>query len=635
VDDQVKIRGHRIEPSEVANVLRRHPGVSDAFVVAIDEETGRALSAHLVARDAPVSREELMAFFRTRLPSYMMPAKVFWHDSLPLTPHGKVNRTALARLALEQAPEAVPAKEAPKTHMEQLVSEVWSSVLGVPVGRYDDFFDCGGHSLLASQIVTRLGSRTGAVIPLKLIFEYRTPAALAGVIESRRDAVAAAPPPQRSNTTREGTGPLALQQEHVWLLGQLFPNHTFFHVNVTCRIEGPLDIKRLEQALHALAMRHEALRTTFTFDDTTGPVQRISPGPIIEFQVTEAAGADETRRTLSDVVRQPFDLETAPLWRALVVREAPDVHVLAASIHHIICDGASLDLLIRELAALYRGEILPGAPMQYLDFVRWQREHLLPERLPQQMSYWREQLEGELTPLPLGGRTGRSDLDFQMRTSQAHLGIELSERFRATTARSGATLFSSLLAVLALGLRRLTGHTDLRIATLLANRGRMELENVVGLLTNMVILRLRMTAEDSAETTLQRATRTVVDAFENGELPFEEILAELQATRTIERGLLAQIMLLVEETKPPALEIPGLTVTPYDDEEETTARASLSGHDCVLLGAWRADGLTLTLRYKESAMGSGSALRLLEFITEEIKALSAAGTLEAAVSIHG
>ena len=634
VDDQLKIRGHRIEPGEVAAALREHPAVRDAMVIPIETGAGCSLAAHLTARNARVPREELTAFLRSILPSYMVPDKFFWHDSMPLTQRGKVDRAALERWTAEEEEEPVAMADAPQTAVEQLVVDVWSEALGAPVGRYDDFFDRGGHSLLASGIAARLSSRIGRPIPLKLIFECRTPASLAAAIDVGRSGPALVPPPRRSGSA-EDSAPLALQQEQVWLLEQLFPGHAFFHVNVVCRMGGPLDLARLERSLHSLAMRHEALRTTFTFDDSTGPAQKISPEPIIDYHVFDPETADEARRGVADVMRRPFDLQSGPLWRVTVARLSPAAHVLAVSVHHIICDGAALDVLVRELGALYRNESLPEVLVQYRDFARWQREYLTPERLPQQMRYWRDQLGGEPEALPLGGRGVRPELDFRMQTAQVSVDERVAARFRTAAAYHGATLFSSVLASLALALRRFTGCTDFRIATQLANRSRIELERVVGLLTNMAILRLDLAGVNSPGEVLRAATKAVVDAVENGDLPFEQILAALQAEWPIERRLLAQVLLLVEEERPAVPEIPGVSVLPYDSEEITGP--ALSGHDCILRAAWRKDGMTLTLQYKESAVDSEAARGLLQSMIDEIECIAGGSATKegAAISVHG
>jgi acyl carrier protein len=406
MDHQVKVRGFRIELGEIESVLGRHPGVAEAVVVAREDVPGdKRLVAYVVSPNGPSFASELRGFVSDRLPAHMVPAVFVVLDALPLTPNGKVDRRALpapGQATLDLVRPFVP----PRGPFEEAVAGIWSEVLGVDrVGAHDNFFDLGGHSLKATQVVSRIRDAFQVGTPLRQLFETPTVAGLAESIEAarRRGDRPEAPPIRR--IPREGAVPLSFSQERLWFLDQLQPGSTAYSLPLALRLAGSLNVEALRRSLEALVRRHESLRTTFA--NVGGrPVQVVVPAGSWELPLVDLVGCEasqrqaEARRVAREEVQRGFDLCSGPLFRTGLLRLADDEHVLLLTLHHSVADGWSLGVLMRELAILYRalatGETpaLPELPVQYADYALWQRDWLKGEALEAQLSYWRRHLLG-------------------------------------------------------------------------------------------------------------------------------------------------------------------------------------------------------------------------------------------------
>ncbi len=407
-DDQVKIRGFRIEPGEVEAVLAQHPDVRAAAVIAREDEPG---ATRLVAYVAPraegiVAAPALRDHLADRLPDYMVPAAIVFVPELPLTPNGKLDRRALpAPEADTEKPATAPA--APHTAMEQAVAEVWRTVLRREnVGTHDNFFALGGHSLLAMQATARLGAAVGRDVPLRWWFDHPTIAALAEHIDRAHGDAAVTP---ILPVSRGGELPLSHEEQRLWFLQHVLPDPATYHVVWGERLRGPLDLARLRGALAAVMARHEILRTGYAERDGQ-PVRVIAASPALPLAVempdlTGGAGSDlMLQRHLAADVRQPFQLDRPPLWRATCVQLGTDDHLLAFTAHHLICDEWSLTRWRAELLAAYAPEGAPAPPLavQYVDYAFWQRNRVATAASMQRArSFWRDHLAGAPSRLKL------------------------------------------------------------------------------------------------------------------------------------------------------------------------------------------------------------------------------------------
>ncbi len=371
LDAQVKLRGFRVEPGEIEAVLGEHPAVASAAVVP----RGDRLVGYLVAAGEPAPVGEIAASLAARLPAFMVPSGFVWLDELPLNRNGKVDRKRLAAEGPEPdwAGDAADRYEPPRTPSEELVAAAFATILGVArVGRRDDFFDLGGHSLLATRLVSRLRADLGIELPLRRVFEQPTVAAVAAAIEGERADPAAAPltPIPAAERAGPAAGPLetSFSQERLWFLDRLEPGSPAYNIPLALRLEGDLGPAALAAALAAVVARHEALRTTFGEGEDGAPVQRIGPPPPVRLPVVDLSGLPAGARSrrcaalAAAEAARPFDLATGPLLRIFLVRSAPAEHSLVVNLHHVVADGWSLGILVRELAAFYPARAAPERP---------------------------------------------------------------------------------------------------------------------------------------------------------------------------------------------------------------------------------------------------------------------------------
>jgi amino acid adenylation domain-containing protein len=567
VDEQVKIRGFRIEPAEVESALSTHPAVREAWVIVREDRPGdRRLVAYVVGE---VEVEEVRAFLRGSLPEYMVPAAVVVLERLPLTPNGKVDRRALP------APEygAEESYVAPRTPVEEVLAGVWAEVLGTArVGVEESFFELGGHSLLATRVVSRIRAVFGVELPLRALFEGPTVAELAVRVEEMRRADLPALPPVVP-TERTGALPLSFAQERLWFLDRLEPGSTAYNVPMAWRLGGVLDQAALERSLSEIVRRHEALRTTFTAVDGS-PVQVVAAFRGFALPVEDLSGwseADreaEVRHRAAEEARRAFDLSAGPLFRAALLRVDAQDHVLLLSMHHVVSDGWSMGVFFRELSALYaayregRESPLPELAVQYADYAVWQREQLAGEVLDRQLSYWKEQLAGAPDLLELPTDRPRPPVrSYQGATVPVELSLDLLERLQALGRSEGATLYMTLLGAFQVLLSKYGGGEDVVVGSPIAGRTRREVEELIGFFVNTLVLRTDLSGDPSFREVLRRVREVTLGAYENQDVPFEKLVAELQPERSLSHSPLFQATFALQTADGRGGALPGLDVS--------------------------------------------------------------------------
>ncbi len=577
LDDQVKVRGFRVEPGEVEAALAAHPAVATCAVVARPDGAGGAfLVGYVVPAGASgLAAEEILRFLRERLPSWLVPSRLVAVPELPRTSSGKVDRRALPE------PSAAPADPgaAPRTPAEELIASIWENLLGLSgIGAQDDFFAVGGHSLLAAQAAARLREAFGVEVPVATLFTNPTLTSLALALdEARRGSAREEIPLERRpaglETAEAGGPPLSFAQERLWFLQELSPGTAAYNVFTATRLEGPLDVPALHWSLGRVTARHESLRTVFPRGGTR-PVQRVTawPGPALPVvdltALPPAAREAAARRHLREEAARPFDLEAGPLFRALLLRQGEATHDLLLTLHHIVADGWSMDVLARELAAFYgaAAPALPALPpldIQPADVARWQRAALSGGALAPQVAYWRSALAGASGTLDLPIDRPRPAVQTDRGGAvPLTLPAEVARDLRAAAHREGATVFMALLAGLAAVLHRYTGEEDLVIGTPVAHRTRKELEGLVGLFVNTLPLRCDLTGDPTWRELLGRVRGTALGAYVHQDVPFEWLVEELHLRRDLSRGPLFQVMLFLQEGIGAGLALPGLRCAP-------------------------------------------------------------------------
>jgi amino acid adenylation domain-containing protein len=636
-DDQVKLRGVRIEPGEVESALRGEAEVRDAAVVALDGDGGAVeggvadrLVAYVVL-GAPAVPETLRRRLAATLPAALVPAAIVEVDAIPLNPHGKLDRRALAGMAAATAgpriESASGAGAAPRTPLEELVAGIWQEVLGVErVGVHDGFYDLGGHSLLAMQVTSRLRRALDAEVPLRLLFEAPSVAALAARLELLVRAGAPATPPLEAAPRDGETMPLSFAQQRLWFLQRLDPAATAYNLAGAVRLDGDLDADALERSFADLVSRHETLRTVFEARDGE-PRQRIHAAggfllDRVDLRHLDGVAQDaEIERLRGEHAARPFDLARGPLLRAALLSCASDCNVLLVCMHHIVTDGWSVRVLLQEMAAFYaahrRGEpaVLPLLPLQYADFAVWQRRWLRGAALESQLGYWR----GALADLPAlelpTDRPRPAEQSGRSASLAVELPAELSEAVRRLARQENATLFMTLLAALQALLARLAGQDRFAVGAPIAGRTRPELEGLIGFFVNTLALRADLSGDPGFRDLLARVRETTLGAYAHQDLPFEKLVEELAPARDLSRTPIVQVLLNMLPDAEHRIELDGLGV------ETLRPPAAAAKFDFTLYVA-PADRLRLELVYAadlfdESRMEAllGQYVRLLEQVT--------------------
>src|SRR5579859_4668805 len=536
-DTQIKIRGFRIEPAEIEVRLLQHPTVREALVVAREDTPGAPLliAYIVVTRQAPAFLETLRRHLQQTLPSYMIPAFFVPLEKLPRSSTGKVDPRLLP--APQQQLAGLDTYIAPRTPMEEILAAIWSEVLHRErVGRLDHFFKLGGHSLQATQVVARLRETLQIELPVRAIYDAPTVASLSTRIEQERELASGEPVPAITPAERGKPLPLSFAQQRLWFLDQLQSDHAFYTLPSILYLRGSLDVAALEQSLQDLIQRHEMLRTTFTTYDGE-PVQRIAPYsrlflPVIQLPGTEGLGK---REEMIDVLareeaQRPFNLVDGPLIRTLLLRLNPQEHLLLLTLHHIIADGWSIEILLQEASALYtayvRGQplTLPALPIHYVDYALWQRSWLQGAILDRQLDYWRHQLKNAPTMLALPTDRPRPAIQTYKGARYAfQLPLSLTWHLHTLGREEGVTLFMTLLAAFQALLFRYSHQTDIVVGTPISGRIRREAEGVVGLFLNMLALRIQLDPDRTFRDLLRRVRDVALDAYMHQDIPFEKL----------------------------------------------------------------------------------------------------------------
>ena len=571
LDYQVKIRGFRIETGEIEAVLRQYPGVKDAAVIAFTPKNPIGSTQPVIpvlvsylTQDGQkeLSPSSIRLFLNSRLPDYMVPSLTIIVDVIPLTPNGKIDRQALPEPDWSNR-EIGQEIILPRTPYEEIISTIWTQVLGIEkIGINENFFEIGGHSLLATQVASRIKTNFRIDLPLRVIFKSPTIATLAEYVDAAKSRVLMKDSSSINKIDRIGTRfPLSFAQQRLWFLDKLEPNSSFYNLPETVKITGNLQFNFLEKALNEVVKRHETLRTLFI--DTGGqPEQIILPElwiPISIEKLDEIPIHDRELRAIqlaSEEVQKPFDLSIGPLLRAKILGVHPEEYIVILTMHHIIGDAWSSQVLIREIVTIYsslvngRKVVLPPITIQYADYAYWQRNWLKGEILDKEINYWIEQLSGLPPLLNLPIDNPRPTIQsFHGSYQPFELLAELSEKVRQVSTITGTTLYMTLLAAFQILLHRYSGQDLISVGTPIANRNRSEVEGLIGFFLNTIVIKGDFSEEISFENFLKQVRENTLSAYSHQDIPFETIVDALQPERNLSHSPLFQVMFTLQDSR--------------------------------------------------------------------------------------
>ncbi len=588
IDFQVKIRGFRIELGEIEATLNQLEDVQSSVVMAREDTPGnKRLVAYIVLHTQVTPKiSSLRRLLTEKLPEYMVPNAFVLLEALPLTPNGKVDRRALPTPDIHSLLQEKYV--APRTPTEEMLALLWGQVLKVEhVGIHDNFFSLGGHSLLATQLVSRIRNIFKVEVPLGRLFTAATVAELAHSIQQLQLENIELTDTDILPRTVNAELPLSFAQQRLWFLDQLQPLSASYNIPMSLRLVGNLNVAALQQSLNEIIQRHEALRTNLLTVDgkATQLIHTVKNCPITVVDLQHLAWRESEKASveLAQLLAiQPFDLSCDALLRATLVVLSNTEHVLNVCMHHVVSDGWSMGVLVTELTALYNaysiGQPSPLVPLpiQYADFALWQRQWLQAEVLQSQLNYWRGQLAGAPTFLPLPTDRPRGAVQtFPGAYYELALSVELTQKLTKLSTEQGVTLFMTLLTGFKTLLYRYTGQTDILVGSPIANRHHREIEGLIGFFVNTLVMRTDLSGNPSFSELLPRTRSMALSAYAHQDLPLEMLVEALQPQRDLSHTPLFQVMFALQNAPMSDVELSGLSVSLLP-LETATARFDLT-----------------------------------------------------------
>ncbi|WP_139488493.1 non-ribosomal peptide synthetase [Brevibacillus dissolubilis] len=570
IDHQVKIRGYRIELGEIEAQLLAHDSITEAVVLAKQDETGTHILCAYLVSDRSWSLSELRAYLAISLPEYMLPAALVQLEQIPLTTNGKVDRKALPEPSGQLHSGVEYA--APEGDVEAQLAELWSGLLGVErVGRNDHFFDLGGHSLRAMQLVTRIQKHFQVEYSLRDVFAQPMLQGMAKQIRAQET---------RQYTSIEPVDvqdvyPVSPAQRRMYFMQQIEPTAVHYNIPAVLLIEGVVDTEQFRTAVGQMIERHEVFRTSFEMNGDV-LMQRVHPVAELPFTVLDAREqGGKLEQTVQDFIR-PFDLSKAPLIRiALVVLDAGR-YALLVDMHHIISDGTSMSTFTQELIRLYEGEELPSLRIHYKDFAVWHKAWVQSEAYEKQERYWLE---------TFGGSESAKDLPvLQLPTDHPRPAVQSFEGSRLTTDISAGltqairhfakehdtTLFTVMLTAYNILLGKYSGQEDIIVGTSTAGRSHADVQGLIGMFINSLALRNQPQGHKTVEQFIREVRDCTLSAFEHQDYPLEELIQKLELRRDMSRNPLFDTMFILQNMERASIKRDSLIFTPYEYEHRVS-----------------------------------------------------------------
>ncbi len=624
IDTQVKVRGFRIEIGEIESQFLTHQDVKDCAVVAQEEGSDKQLIGFYVIEGSGDGRglkgEVLREHLQQHLPDYMLPAAFVELKEIPLMPNGKINRRVLVEM--EVSFEASASYQAARNETEQMLVDIWAQVLGLETentGVYDNFFELGGHSLLATRVRAKVRRLLKVDLPLKSFFEKPTINQLAKRII--KSGAVEYIPLKPVNRKPGQLFPLSYAQERISFLDLLESDSASYNIPFIARFNQQLSVSLIEKSLDNIVKRHEILRTIFLSDNGITK-QKIQNSFKFKLKSVDLTSVENTQEALNEAMKlcrfeakSPFKLESGPLIRGLVVLLAKQKNVLLLNLHHIISDGWSMGVLIKELGQVinhFQNNQFPlpePLAIQYIDYSVWQRRVEDKEKHSKTLNYWKEQLEGVPESIDFALDYSRPpQQDFNGKTFQFSINRHLTASLNKVSKTNQSTLYMTLLAVLKVLLYRYTAKSDICVGSPVANRQFEELENLIGMFVNTLAIRNQLNGKESFLQTLKKIKKTCLSAFEHQDTAFEKVVEVVSPNRSMAFSPLFQVMIILQNLEDHTTSVDG------DDYllEFSQLENETSKFDMTFEFVEHAESLTCSIRYATALYKTDTIKRLAE-----------------------
>jgi amino acid adenylation domain-containing protein/non-ribosomal peptide synthase protein (TIGR01720 family) len=580
-DLQVKIRGYRIELEEIEKTMIRQLPVKEAIAAAKEDEHG---NYYLCAYYVPIDEAKLDSIRESllkSLPEYMVPSYFIPLEQMPLTPNGKIDKKALPEP--ESGQFASEVYTPPGNELEERLALMWKEELGLErVGIHDNFFEHGGHSLKATILIARINNELGVEIPVRGLFQSPTVRGLAQLLQQSVQKQFAEIPVADTRSCYA----LSAAQKRLFMIEQMNGDNTSYNMAAAFEIAGELDIDKLEACFRAMIQRHEAFRTSFQVIDGE-PVQIIHPEAAFSVKNYGHMNDVEMNRLVEEF-KVPFDLSTAPLFRASLAQRAENHYVLLVDMHHIISDGTSIGLFIEEFNELYSGKELQELRIQYKDYAAWHNKQLANGELETHKQYWLEHFSGEIPVLNMPTDFSRPQQHSKNGANLVHaVGSGLTARLKQLAQETGTTMYMILLAAYSILLSKYAGQEEIIVGSAVAGRDHTDLRQVMGVFVNTLAMRSKPEGWKNFRTYLEEVKEVCLNAYEHQQYPFESLVEQLKIPRDISRSPLFDVMLTMQNAGEEDFQVEGLNIKPYPIEQQSakfdiSLLAKLTEEDIVL-----------------------------------------------------
>ncbi len=557
IDHQVKIRGFRIELGEIEAQLLKKEKINESVVIAREDEGGNKYICAYIVGTRNFTVKELRECLLKELPEYMIPSYFVQLEVMPLTPNGKIDRKRLPRP--EGAMDIGIEYEGARNEVEESLVKIWRDTLKVDViGINDNFFELGGHSLKAMSLVNKICKELNVEISLGEIFRNSTIKSLGEYIRNLDKSIYST----IEIVEEKEYYPLSSAQKRMYILNQIENAGISYNMPMIMTIKGELNINQFEKAVQELVRRHESFRTAFELIEGR-PVQKIYKN--VEFEIVYSELREGEIKDKIEKFIQPFDLSKAPLLRVELIKLSKNNHLFMMDTHHIISDGISIGIFIKEFIALYENKKLPKLRIQYKDFSQWQNNILKTESIKKQKEYWLDKFKDEIPVLNMPTDYMRpSTKSFEGNLIKFKIEKELKEDINKLAAKTGTTLYMVLLGAYTVLLSKYTGQEDIVVGTPVAGRAHSDLDNIVGMFVNTIVMRNYAKGEMSFKKFLEKVKDTALEAYENQDYQFEELISNLDINRDFSKNPLFDVMFTLQNMDMENIEIDGLKFGSYE-----------------------------------------------------------------------
>ncbi|QDX94131.1 amino acid adenylation domain-containing protein [Brevibacillus laterosporus] len=557
IDHQVKIRGHRVELGEIESLLLQHHQIKEAAVLAREDHQGQSYLCAYIVSDENVAMAEIRGYVADELPNYMIPSYFVQLDKMPLTPNDKIDRKALPEPDKNQ--DSGKAYDAPRNELEQSLTEIWQEVLGIKkIGIKDNFFELGGDSLKAMSVITQMHKKLQIELPLKVLFEAQIIASLSEYVSQSEKKLFTSIP----SVPQQEYYPISSAQKRMYILHQLEGLGISYNMPGMMVIEGTLNKDRFKHALQKVINRHESLRTSYLVIKEQ-IVQSIQEH--VELDMGYMIASEHEISEIFHSFVKPFDLTVSPLCRGGLVKVGEERHIFLFDVHHIASDGTSIGIILKEVADIYEGRELPHLPIQYKDFSVWQNEYFQTDAIKEQEDYWLSTFVGEIPIVNLPTDYPRPSIQsFDGDQFMMGMGKEIFDGLHKVAAEAGTTRYMVLLAAYNVLLSKYSDQEDIIVGAPITGRSHADLENVVGMFVNTLAMRNKPAGNKTFKEFLKEVKQNALQAYENQDYPFEELVEKLQLERDPSRNPLFDTMFILQNSDVETRTFDQLVMRPYE-----------------------------------------------------------------------